>query len=226
MRFKKLIALALLGGMIAGSLSMADAATRKKRKIVKYIPQDRTFFLRRDDCGTETDNPHLSVIDDVDGGTGCGSAGAGLPEEVIINADGAPIFQSVFPALDGVPALLDATKDIEGAITVQSYQGDSANPGGLSAGQANMEILLTGTVGQETVTLGSASEEYLVTPDKNSYVVEFTLDVDDALNKKKLTSLELTLVQRGATLMHGFVELDDPASSFTIGTLKKKVIFR
>jgi hypothetical protein len=225
MKLRRILALGLILGMVAGSLSVADAA-KKKRKIVKYLPTETSFFLRRDDCGGDADNPHLSIIDDVDGGTGCGSAFAGAPEEFFINADGAPFAPTVFPATDGVPKLIDASRDIEGAITVQSFQGDANNPGGLSAGQASLEILITGTVGGEVVTVGSATAEYLVTPDSNTYVVEFTADVDDALNKKKLTTLDLTLVQRGVTALHGFYELDDPASFFILPTLKKKVIFK
>lgn len=227
MKFRKVLALGLMLGMVAGSLSVADAAKKKKKKkIVKYLPTETSFFLRRDDCGGDADNPRLSVIDDVDGGTGCGSAWAGLVEEFFINADGAPFAPTVFPAADGIPKLIDASRDIEGAITVQSFQGRAENPGGLSAGQANLEILITGTVGGESVTVGSTSAEYVVTPASNTYVVEFTADVDDALQKKKLTSLELTLVQRGATALHGFYELDDPASFFVLPTLKKKVIWK
>src|SRR5437868_612947 len=46
---------------VAGTATFADTTAGTTR-----------FFLRRDGCGTSSDNPHLSVTSGTDGGDGCG----------------------------------------------------------------------------------------------------------------------------------------------------------
>ena len=48
---------------VAGTASFATPAATTTR-----------FYLRRDGCGTASDNPHLSVTSGTDGGDGCGSS--------------------------------------------------------------------------------------------------------------------------------------------------------
>jgi hypothetical protein len=70
-----------------------------------------TFYLRRDGCGTSNDNPHLSTASGTDGGDGCG---------LIFNAVvgvGGDVDQGAFidfPATDGMPLALDATRAMHG----------------------------------------------------------------------------------------------------------------
>ena len=47
---------------------------RARRRGVFATPAAETtrFYLRRDGCGTASDNPHLSVTSGTDGGDGCG----------------------------------------------------------------------------------------------------------------------------------------------------------
>lgn len=220
---KKLIALVMVGGMLAGGMSVADAKKKKPRKIVKEVPTNVDFFVRMDDCGGDADNPRLSIEDGTDGGSGCGNTGMGIFNEALIAIEDTPAAQ-IFPAVDGVPFTLDASKDVAGQLNLQSFQGDAANPAGVSAGQTKVDITLTGNVGGASQLIGTASEEYVVTPDKTSYLVEFTIDADDALNKKKFTSLELTVTQRGVSVLHGFIGMDDPASFLTLPTIVKKTV--
>ena len=105
---------------------------------------------------------------------------------------------------------------------VLSFQGDPAVPAYLSAGEATLEVTLAGTSGGEPKVIGTASNSYQVTPDKGSYTVDFEISPDSALNKAAFTTLELTTTVRGPTVLHGFYELDDPASFITVPTWVKK----
>src|SRR5213595_3465256 len=79
-------------------------------------PGSTTFYLRRDGCGTSNDNPHLSVTSGTDGGDGCGllfNAVVGLGGD----ADQGAFID--FPATDGLPLALDASRAITGVIDLQ-----------------------------------------------------------------------------------------------------------
>src|SRR3954464_14489690 len=93
---------------VAGTATFADTTAGTTR-----------FFLRRDGCGTSSDNPHLSVTSGTDGGDGCGlifnavtGGGGGARPGAFID----------FPASDGMPVSLDGTKAIAGQIALTGAQ--------------------------------------------------------------------------------------------------------
>jgi len=98
-------------------------------------PASTTFFLRRDGCGTTSDNPHLSVVSGTDAGDGCGltlSSFAG---------PGGSVDQSAFvdyPSADGMPLALDASRNISGTIDLENFGLVSGTSAG--AGQLTVDI--------------------------------------------------------------------------------------
>ena len=221
---KRTIAIALVGGLIGG-LAYAPAIAKKKPKPKpkpKIVASDVNYYMRRNSCGTAEDVTSLSVEDGADEGTGCGARFGGAANEVLDPA-GAPQGQYVWAATDGVPFTLNATKDITGEITLRSSRVQSPNEEPLGVGEATLVVTLTGTVDGEVKTLGTGESTYQVAPGDGPVTSEFTFTPDAALNKASFSSLELTTLVKGAVLNHGYYELEDPASHFTIPTwLKKK----
>jgi hypothetical protein len=218
---KRILAIVLVGGLIGG-LAYAPAIAKKKPKPKpkpKQVSVD--YFMHRDACGTDADVTSLSVEDGEDGGNACGSPFAGAGNEFFIQIGDVPL-SDIWAATDGIPFTLDASKDITGQITVSSFKGDPANPASLGAGEATLEVVLTGTSGGEVKTIGTGSTTYTVTPDQTAYTSDFTITPDAALDKVLFESLELTTTLRGPAVLHAFYELEDPASFFTIPTWVKK----
>lgn len=224
---KRLIAVVVLGGLLGG-IGFAPATAKKKpkpKRKPKIVAKDVNYYLRRADCGGDDDAISLSIVDGPDGGSGCGSAFAGAPNELLIQSGDSPS-SYIWPAVDGIPLTLNTAKDVTGEITVQSFSGSPTLPAPpyTSAGQATLVVNLTGTAAGESEpkAIGTASNTYIVTPDTGSYTTEFTITPDKALEKAVFTELQLETYVRGATALHGFFELDDPASFITIPTWAKK----
>ena len=219
---KRIAALLLVGGLIGGLTAYAPATAKKKPKPkAKIVAKDINYYMHRNGCGTAEDVTSLSTADGPDEGTGCGARFGGAPN-VILGPAGQPQGQYVWAATDGVPFTLNATKDITGAITLRSTRVQSPNETPLGAGEATLEVTLTGTSGGEVKTLGTGSSTYEVAPGDEPHTSEFTFTPDAGLNKAVFTTLELTTVLTGPVVNHGYYELEDPASMFTIPTLVKK----
>lgn len=221
---KKTIVFALVLGLVAGSLAAPALAKKKKGKKPALVQVDEKLFLRRDDCGGDADNPHLSVTDAPDGnGNGCGSALAGAGNEVANQAGESEDLGTTdaWPATDGVPFVLDGTKDISGSITVDTYHGVAENPVPLGVGQSTLDVVLSGTVAGADTELGTATATFQSTPAADQYTVTFTIKANPALDKASVTGLTLTTSLHGPAVLSGFYELDDPASFVTIPTWGK-----
>ena len=233
MKVKKLLALAMIAGLVVGSVNMADAKKKKKKK-KKPVPvqADATYYMRADACdGEETDNLRLSLEDGPDAGNVCGwlnngllntaAAAAGEPETPVINVT---VAKDVWPVADGLPLTLDASKPLTGTLNLRSAFHDAAPDNGLSVGEAKLEISFTGVSGGEELPIGNATVTYTVTPQASNYAAEFEIDLVDELDKKVLESLSMTTAVHGNTLLHGSFEMDDPASTVIVPTwvLKKK----
>ena len=223
MRAKNVAVIGLVAGLIVGSLAVSAEAKKKPKKkpkkktVTKIVPVDAKFFLRRADCGGADDQVRLSIVDGTDEGNGCGSYLQGSGNEVMIAAgDPEGLVDVIWTATDGIPFVLDVSKELKGAITLES---DGLPPAFIGAGPAELEVILTGTSGGATKTLGSAVIEHTVTPGEGSHTYEFSLKLDAALAKAQFSSLDLVTRVRGAAANHGFFELDDPASYITIPTL-------
>lgn len=208
MKFKKLLALGLIAGVVAGSLSTADAA--KRRRIVKFIPTEKQFFLRWDGTADSCGEAYLSIEDGEDLGNGC-EAVAQPAQELLIATD-----QGItrdWPARDGVPFILNATKPITGTINI--FQ--AASVGG------SLEIVLSGTTGGELVEIGTADVDVPTSPMENT-PIEFEVTPAAELNKKSFTSFNLNTTQRGVAV--SYIEMEDPTSSLVLPTFKKKIIWK
>jgi hypothetical protein len=232
MTLKKLVALALVGGMLAGGVTSAEGAKRKKKKIVKFVPGESTFYISHtpeSTCGT-AGAVFLSTTA-TQGASSCGHLFYGAIREVLIRAGqegaldalGLSPKPTTYPATDGVPFLIDASKEIKGQVVVKSRsasaQGQAVAAG---VGQSELVVSLTGTAEGEPVTIAETTVQYLVQPNSTP-TVEFTLQPDEALTKTQFSSLELTLSNRGASVAHGFYSTAGD-SFFALPTLTKKVI--
>lgn len=211
MKLRSLVALALVGGLVAGSLTTAEAGKKKKKKAkVKWVSQTSTLFQRQDADACADSNFYLSKTDGED-------LDCGYLDHLAWPALG--YIPVSYPAADGVPFILDAKKPITGVVTMRSWNG-------AGVGLASVTVQLVGTTGGEEVPVGEWSAEYQAAPN-GAYTFEYEIDADDALNKKKFTALTLNVVPGGTTAgVHGVVEHDTPPAHVNIPTLKKKVIRR
>ncbi len=80
---------------------------------------------------------------------------------------------------------------------------------------------MQGFVGGSEVLLGTQTSTFESIPG-DPHATEVSIDLDDALHKKKLTGLSLTIYFSGAALFHSVIELENPASFINVPTLVKK----
>ncbi|MDQ4124770.1 MAG: hypothetical protein M3134_04100 [Actinomycetota bacterium] len=218
MKARKLLATTLALGVVVGSFGVAEAAKKKKKpKPVPAATQvDQKFFLRRDDCGGDADNPRLSLTDGADeAGNLCGWLFSGILNEVVIRAGDAPT-NDAWVMADGLPLTLDTSKAITGSVTLVSSRLNAAPGQGAAAGQARFVVDLVGTSGGEEVVIGTAAVDYMVTPAASTYTVDFEIKPEAALEKKVFEAITMTTTIRGPVAGHGLYELDNPASTVTI----------
>ena len=156
-------------------------------------PGETQFFLRRDACGTSSDNPHLSVSSGTDGGDGCG-----------LIVDQVPLAGTVdqgsftdYPASDGMPLALDTSRSASGVIDLQ----------GLGAGLATVNVDLAALVGGQAVDIGSDTETVLLDPTATDNAVAFTISPDPSLAGADVQALDLRVHIEGATIYSSFVAL-------------------
>ena len=168
---------------VAGGVSFAAAT-----------PGDTTFYLRRDGCGTSNDNPHLSTQSGTDGGDGCG---------LIFNAVvgvGGDVDQAAFvdfPAADGMPLSLDATRQISGVVALTGAQ----------VGLATVDVTLEALVNGNAVTLGSASASAVLDPTGDSTPIPFAIQPSAALDGSDLQALDMRVRVHGPNVYSGFISL-------------------
>jgi hypothetical protein len=142
---------------------------------------DRTFYFRRELCGNVAGaNRRLSVV------KGSETIGCGAPNSAVT-----PIVDN-YPAVDGLPLLIDASKQAEVTVVESAFVADV----GGGVGQEKIEALLTGTtVSGETKTIGTGSETQLVTPDKDEVTHTFSFALTDP--GEVLTALNLRITTSG-----------------------------
>jgi hypothetical protein len=147
------------------------------------VAADRTFYLRRDDCGG-SDNPHLSIVQGSDGGDGCGNLIGGV--------SAAP---ETYAAVDGVPFTLDTSRKAHITVVTGSFSG----AGGV--GNQSVTAKLFGGSG----LLGQGSQTILVTPGTDQYTYGFDITLADQSDPVTDLSLELTIT---GGFGHGFVQMN------------------
>jgi hypothetical protein len=181
---------------IAGAASFATPAAETTR-----------FYLRRDGCGTSSDNPHLSVTSGADGGDGCGLV-------LTIVGVGGTADQGAFvdyPSTDGMPLTLDASQPVTGTIDLQSF--GITDPLAAGIGMVTVSVSLEALYQGSGVSVGSDSESVLITPTQTEYPVAFTIHPNGALDRADLSGLDLRVHVEGPYAFSGFI--GNSGKSFT-----------
>ena len=172
---------------IAGSSGFATPAATSTR-----------FYLRRDGCGTPSDNPHLSVVSGTDAGDGCGLTvgvvGAGSTADQGAFVD--------FPSTDGMPVTLDASRAITGVVDLENLSVDAT---GVSAGEVTVEVTLEGLDHGNGVSLGSDAQTVLVTPGQTEYPVAFTVAPTGTEDRADLSGIDMRVRIYGPYAFSGFI---------------------
>lgn len=169
---------------VAGTAAFADTTAGTSR-----------FYLRRDGCGTSSDNPHLSTtVGNPDGGDGCGL----VLDQVGLVGDAAP--QATFtdyPAIDGMPLAFDGTQPITGQVSLSGAQ----------VGLAEVTVDVQALVGGNAVDLGSTTSSAVLDPTAASTPVTFSILPNTSLNGSDVQALDLRVTIHGPNIYSGFVSL-------------------
>ena len=165
---------------VAGAVAFAAAT-----------PAAKTFYLRRDGCGTSSDNPHLSTASGADAGDGCGWIGG----TGVVPAASETLLSIDFPATDGMPLALDASKRVDGVLTIQNDSVDGQNS--LGAGAITVDVRLEALVGGDGVPIGSDTETAIIQPLASTVQIPFHVTVNRALDKADLNGLDLHVYYHG-----------------------------
>lgn len=165
-------------------------------------PTSTRFFLRRAACGGTADpGMRLSITNGTDGGTGCGYIG-GWNALGTADEEG---FAMDFPAADGLPFTLDASRPLTARISMDSYRGIVGNPVAIAAGTANLKITVTGSTASGSVALGTQTLTKQVLPTTGLQTYDFSIPMPASQDKKDFTSLNLHMTMTGPGVGHGYV---------------------
>jgi hypothetical protein len=212
-----LLALAALGaalaagGALSATTSVSISTPKTNQKVVlhqnPYLAVAGTaafasstagtsrFYLRRDGCGTSSDNPHLSTtVGNPDGGDGCGL----IVDQVGLVGDAAP--QATFtdyPAVGDMPFAFDGTQPITGQVSLTGAQ----------VGLAEVTVDLQALVGGNAVDLGSTTGSALLDPTATATAVPFSITPNTSLDGSDIQALDLRVTIHGPNIYSGFVGL-------------------
>jgi hypothetical protein len=165
---------------------------------------NRQFYLRGTGCGATADL-WLSTESGEDEYDGCGSQ-AGLPTREVLG--GTLNFAS---AHDGVPLLLDASKNVTGQVRGESWVGDGI-PG---VGQVKADVDLYGVKAEgQTVTIGSGTYAALNTG-TDGVIIQYNFDIPANLDRVYLTDLRMDVLIHGVNWNSGNLGLSGD-SHFTL----------
>lgn len=215
---RRALVVALVLGLLAGSLAAPVEAAKKKKKKKKPpvaaqpVPVEMVlWFNAQEGCA----GPLTLGLTEATEGSNCGrnpfyGAAWGAGEAAGLATP------YVFTAVEGLPFVLDGSKPIVATMQVSAYVSDVVSSG---VGQTTLVGTLTGTTGGEAVELGTAEATYLVTPAQGIYEVPLEFDVKD-FDKKTFTAFEIALEQRGTSVSHGHYRTLNPASKIAVPTLK------
>ncbi|HEX2293691.1 MAG TPA: hypothetical protein VHN37_00085 [Actinomycetota bacterium] len=222
---KRAFAVSLMVAVVATSLlGPAEAAKKKKKpktpKPPALVQVDQAMYLRGDGCDAAA--RALSVTDaaDVDN---CAHLEGGAVNEYVPDGTMGPLDQPAqeeWPAIDGVPLTLDATKHVTGEIYTQGVFPlvDSSYPG-LAAGNVKLTLRLVGETGGEEKTIGEFTEEWLAKPGDTYHTTVVDLVPDAAFNGQQFTSLKLITKIGGNSVGQTFYKLSTPSSFIKVPVL-------
>jgi hypothetical protein len=197
---KKSIVTILVLGLLAGSLvSAAEAKKKAKPKKKPLVPAEQTYYLHWDSDGATPEGCTGAVymsLQDKEGDTTC-STSSQFAQEAFIAAGEDPI-SYLFPAADGVPFILDASRNLKGVITLR----------GTYTAEAYVHLVLSGEVNGTPVKLaegdtgkgmGLASNSVQGAVQLPGPAAELPVDIafDKAFDKKQVTKLDLQVIIRG-----------------------------
>ena len=195
---KRLFALALAGGLLVGSIGLAEAKPRKATTT--------TYYLHYSGDATTCGTTFMDTKNGPDGGNGCGYTAQ--PANEVLIAAGDPLSYD-WPASGSIT--LNAAKSITMKIRVVGAFG-------ATAGQAILDVSLTAAKGGSLVTLLEESKTMTITPLGSTF--EYTAKIPKKLNGQKVSSVNLN------TLLHGvstgyYIEVEGgQPSSVAIPTFK------
>jgi hypothetical protein len=213
---KRYLVLLVVVGLAAGALAPAQAAKKKKKKAPVPTPVTYTVVWSDATCALSTSaelaTDEGSCGDPFGGSTTGPVAGSGEPVAVA--------------AIDGLPLTLDAAVPVKGTLQFGSYTlaalADAGAGAPLGIGQAEWHIVLSGTSGDEDVTIGEVTTDpYTVTPGppgSPNYEVTFEFTPAAELAGKVLDTLSLSFEQTGSATLHGALQTDG-TSKLTLGSL-------
>lgn len=216
---RKVLALVLASVLVLSVVSVAQAGKKKKKKKKKpaLVSVEQQMFLRGDAC--DADARALSLTDAAD--AECIYTRAGLVYDTIPESAPAPVGSNpnhTWPAVDGIPLKLDASKPITGEIYTMGLFPLVGDYPGISAGSVRLTVTVVGESGGEEKTIGEFVDEFTVLPGDAAHasMVEIVPEAD--LDKSEFTSLTLITRIGGNSVGHGVYKLDDPSSFITVPT--------
>jgi hypothetical protein len=197
---KRTIVTLVVLGLLAGSLaSVAEA--KKKPKPKKLVAAEQKFFLHWDSDGATppgcTGAVYMS-LEDKSGDSTCSTSTQAAQEAFFAAGIEDEIVRYLFPAADGVPFTLDASRNLTGAMVLRgTYTYD-----------AYVELKLIGEVDGQIVTLAegettkgqgalSNSVQGMVQLPGPHAEVPVDIAFDKAYDKKQVTKLDLQVTIRG-----------------------------
>lgn len=206
-RTRKAIALALGAGILGATGALAAPAP-------PTTGNSSTFFLRQEGCGTTDEAGRLEPKAGTDGSTGCGTIG-GIPLDEAIHALGAATPDDYATVGKGLPIKLDVARKVTGQLAASSWIGL-----GVGAGQVTFDVAMTAkTASGKSIDFGETTASGVISPGTDVATAEFALPVPAAAAKEKITSIVLSVVQRGANFGFSSKQLD--GDSYVVLPTKK-----
>jgi hypothetical protein len=195
---RPLITIVVLGLLVGSLAGVAEA--KKKPKAKKPVAAEQKMFLRWDSDGATPEGCSGAVymsLEDKTGDTTCSTSTQFAQELFIAGGIEDEIVRYQFPAANGVPFTLDATRNLKGTMVLRgTYTYD-----------AYAELVLTGEVDGAPVKLAEGAtgkgQGLLSNAVQGNQLpgphAELPIDIafDKAYDKKLVTSLNLQVTIRG-----------------------------
>jgi hypothetical protein len=190
---KKTLTVALALGLVVGALVAPVEAKKKKAKPPVLQPAELKYFLHWEADGSTpegcTKTPHMD-LKDTEGDTTCSFAFQ-IAQEAFAAA-GQDLLRYSYPATEGVPFVLDASRHLTGQIALRG-----------TVTKATVEVVLTGVVNGEMVTLAEGVTAEATGAGTNNglpgqpAIIPVDFEIAKGLDKAKVTGLTLGLTVRG-----------------------------
>lgn len=221
---KRAIVVLVALGLLAGALTAPVEAKKKKKNpgtpVVTLVPAELKYFPHYAPDGATpegcTGAQSMDLKDTVD--TTCSNSSQAAQE--VYAAAGQELISYTYPATEGTPFILDASRKLTGEITLR----------GTISVNAKAQIQLVGTVaGAEAVIAegesatgngavsNSAQGVELPGP---AVTVPIDIELDKALDKLEVTTLSLTITVRG--VHRGHVDLDRNPTHIIVPIFKQQ----